>query len=75
MCACWVRPAHPPPSSELGSAFLLFPRDRSVLVTTGQWTLFLIYFSIWLLPRVLVAAGGIFVVARGFFPRGMPSSL
>ena len=44
-------------------------------MTTGQWTLFLIYFSIWLLPRVLVAAGGIFVVARGFFPRGMPSSL
>ena len=69
MCACWVRPAHSPPSSELGSAFLLFPRDSSVLVTTGQWTLFSIYFFIWfLLPWVLVVAGGIFVVARRFFP-------
>ena len=70
MCACWVRPAHSSPSSELGSAFLLFPRDSSVLVTTGQWTLFSIYFFIsWLLlPWVLVVAGGIFVVARRFFP-------
>ena len=75
LCACWVRPAHSPPSSELGSAFLLFPRDSSVLVTTGQWTLFSIYFFIWfLLPWVLVVAGGIFVVARRFFPWGMQSS-
>ena len=39
MYACWVRPSHPPLSSELGSAFLLFPRGCCVILTSGPWIL------------------------------------
>ena len=39
LCTCWVRPAHPPPSSEPGSAFLLFLWGSYVLLTYGPWAL------------------------------------